>query len=197
VQTPKWTPADEASEKPPRLEAMYQPFPDDATSKETLPLPPKKFPLLGNLNPKLASEVRGSITTAAVQKQIATEAKLAECEQQKKKLSVAAEAVRELRKDGDSRLEQVMAMMRRLNGLEPEELDREIEKKGGSSGSGGQAVVTPPSTEKPLRASQSAAAAAGAAAGRVRPPVRRMQAKAAVGRAGKKPGGPLAIIRKK
>jgi hypothetical protein len=115
-------------------------------------LPPKRFPLIGNLSSKLSSEVRASITNAAIQKQISTEAKLAECEKQNKKLTVAAEAVRELRADGDGRLEQVMAMMRKLNGDvldtvsdEQEEEKKEKIKVGGS-------VTTPPSIEKPLRA---------------------------------------------
>jgi hypothetical protein len=141
-------------------------------------VPPKEFPLLGNLSSKLASEVRSSITNAVLQKQIATEAKLAECEKQNKKLSVFAEAVRELREDGDTRLEQVMSMVRKLNGglnaLEADEEEKEEETVGG-------AVDAPPSTEKPLVAASRPGAAA---RGKALP--RRPKSRFATGNAGKR-----------
>lgn len=188
ARPPKWIPTNRAPGQSPQLETLYQPLLDDQTSKETLSLPPKKFPLLGNLTPKLANEVRASITNAAIQKQIATEAKLAECEKQKKKLAVAAEAVRELREDGDTRIEQILAMMRKLNGglnaLEADEHEEEEEKKAGG------AVDTPPSTEKPLRA-----ASQSGAAGRRKPSLRKPQSRFATGNAGKgRKGGDMKVL---
>lgn len=76
------------------------------------------FHLHGNLPAKAASEVRRSITDAAVKKTLATEAKLAECERQRLALAAAAQAVRDLhsREDGDKRVDEVIKMLRGLSG---------------------------------------------------------------------------------
>lgn len=113
---------------------------------------------------------------------MATKAKLAACREQKKKLAAAVEAVDELREDGNTRVEQVIAMVRKLreglNAVESDEEEKEEEKKTGG------AEDKPPSAEKPLPATTSRTGTAG----RGKPPPRRPQHR--FGNAGKrlKPG---------
>lgn len=99
------------------------------------------FPLCGNLPPAQASEVRGSITDAAIKKALTTEAKLKECKQQNASLATVVDAVLNMQLEEDKGVRDVIKMLRGLSGtiqaaLESEEEEEEEAAAVGDGGHG-------------------------------------------------------------